>query len=61
MQYIFIFLCTFALLNCKTEFSQDSLTIDVNMGYISLYIGSSEPKFGLSIYNDVNDFLMLQI
>ena len=56
MQYIFIFICTFALLNCKTEFSQDSLTIDVNMGYISRYIGSSEPKFGLSIYIDVNDF-----
>ena len=56
MQYIFIFLCTFALLNCKTEFSQDSLTIDVNMGYISRYIGSSEPKFGLGIYNDENDF-----
>ena len=56
MQYIFIFLCSFALLNCKIEFSQDSLTIDVNMGYISSYIGSSEPKLGLTVHKDENDF-----
>ena len=57
MQYIFIFLSIFALLNCKTEFTQDSITININIGSTSRYIGSSEPKFGLDkVYTDENDF-----
>ena len=56
MQYIFIFVCLFALLNCKTEFNQDIITIDISMGHISCKIGTLEPKISLgSNYVDNDD------
>ena len=56
MQYIFIFVCLFALLNCKTEINQDIITIDVKIGLIYRNIGSLEPKISLdSNYVDNDD------
>jgi len=56
MQYIFVFVCLFALLNCKTEINQDIITIDVKIGLIYRNIGSLEPKISLgSNYVDNDD------
>ena len=56
MQYIFIFVCLFALLNCKTEINQDIITIDVKIGLINSNIGTLEPKISLgSNYVDNDD------
>ena len=56
MKYIFIFLCIFALLNCKIE-DNDEITIEVPQGVEHIYIGSQEGKFGLAANTkDQNDF-----
>ena len=57
MKYIFIFLCIFALLNCKVE-DTDEINIEIDSEIEEpIYVGKSEVKFGISAnFKDEKDF-----